>query len=79
MTYWETFKKIENDLDMLKCGIAQFTLNLWIDNVFKASGILQDQEMQNILKATAKDVSVKHYRVWEKEIFLIAETRKETV
>lgn len=76
MTYWETFRKIENDLDMVNCGIAQFTLNLWIDNVFKASGILQDQEMQNILTATAKDVTVKHYRVWEKEIFLIAETRK---
>lgn len=76
MTYWETFKQIENNLDLLSCGIAQFTLNLWIDNVFKGSGSLQDQEMQNILKATAKDVTVRHCLVWEKEIFLIAETRR---
>lgn len=74
MTYWELFRQIEQERDLTKCGIACYTLNLWIDNIYRGSGKQQSQEMQKLLEATKAETRVKHYRVWEKDIFVIAET-----
>ncbi len=73
MTYWETFKKIEEETGKLKTGLAGMDVNVWVDNVFRASGFLQEKHMQVLLSNREHDV--KYYRVWENSIFIIAETK----